>query len=323
MLPIRRPGRVVHGADLFEADALGLFSALGVDDDELVVAVRGDDEREVPPVRGPGPRGVDVAERLDVRIRVRAQQLTNDLPGVRVGQEEVRGEEVLLRDRRHVAPVRADGRRHVHGSPPVGRAEQEGSRLGRRGLALHEGEIVLGDLLLPAHGQRVRGHAQDLADRRLEADAQGAAVDLDDRVVPVRPSDVGPQRLPEAVGEVLRLSGHLLDRGQLVAPDGVPDPHRGEGVVTTHRQVLGHALDQPEGQRVQPLEPAAPPRLGDVVLEGVHQLVAQHVVGVPVRSGQGHDHPVLQGLGNAARTLADRRPTGCWSAGSRGGRRRG
>ena len=62
----------------------------------------------------------------------------------------------------------------------------------------------------------------------------------------------------------------------------------------SNRHVLSHTLDEPQGQGTQALEPAAAPRLSDVVLEGVDELVAQDVIGVPVRTGHRHDDAVLQ-----------------------------
>ena len=68
---------------------------------------------------------------------------------------------------------------------------------------------------------------------------------------------------------------------------------------------------------------AAAALLQDVVLEDVHQLVAEHVVGVLVVAGEGQDHARPQPLGDAAGPLADQPAGSPSSAGSRPGRRRG
>jgi hypothetical protein len=51
--------------------------------------------------------------------------------------------------------------------------------------------------------------------------------------------------------------------------------------------------------------PSSHLRLGEVELEGVHQLVTEHVVGGSVRVGERHDDPVLQGFGHTAGALGD------------------
>ena len=96
-----------------------------------------------------------------------------------------------------------------------------------------------------------------------------------------------------------------MDRRQLVPADGVANPHRGEWVVTADREVFGHALDEPERQTCETLKAAAASRLGDVVLERVHELVSEHVVSIPIRARERHDHPVLQRFGHTTGAFAD------------------
>ena len=70
---------------------------------------------------------------------------------------------------------------------------------------------------------------------------------------------------------------------------GVAHPHRRERILAAEREVLGHTFDEPERQRVEAHQSAARRALGDVVLEDVHELVAEHVIVVGVDAGERHD----------------------------------
>ena len=78
--------------------------------------------------------------------------------------------------------------------------------------------------------------------------------------------------------------------------------------IGSERQVLGHAFDEPERQRLQarsyrpPLHVGLP---GHVVLERVHQLVPQHVIGLGKPARKRQDHAALGAFGHAAGALAD------------------
>ena len=154
----------------------------------------------------------------------------------------------------------------------------------------------------PVLRQRVGADAEHAADSFLEADAQRRAVDVDHGAVAPAAADVRPQRLPVAIREEARVVGELLDRREVVALGRVAQPHRRERIVASEREVLGHALDQPERQGAEPRE-AARSRLGDAVLEDVHELVAEHVIVVRVDAGERHDDAGAQPLGHAARAL--------------------
>ena len=74
------------------------------------------------------------------------------------------------------------------------------------------------------------------------------------------------------------------------------------------REVLGHPLDEPQRQprRAGLDEPRSRSAVaGDVELEGVHQLVPDHVVGLPERAGERQHDPALEELGDAAGPLAE------------------
>jgi hypothetical protein len=93
--------------------------------------------------------------------------------------------------------------------------------------------------------------------------------------------------------------------GRLLPPGRLAHPHRRVRILRTDGQVLGHSLDEPQRQPQRAGHVGADVGAGDVVLERVHQLVAEHVVGRLERAGKRQHDPPLEGLGHAARPLAD------------------
>jgi hypothetical protein len=75
-------------------------------------------------------------------------------------------------------------------------------------------------------------------------------------------------------------------------------------VFGTLRQILRHALDEPQRQAVQPAAGGAAPHARDVVLERVDQFVTQHVIGLRQRRAERQDDAAFQAFGHAARALA-------------------
>ncbi len=74
------------------------------------------------------------------------------------------------------------------------------------------------------------------------------------------------------------------------------------------RQILGHALDEPQGDAQGGIVAAGlvGVALGhDVVLEGVDELVADDVVGLGQGGAVGQDDPALERFRDAARALAE------------------
>ena len=137
-------------------------------------------------------------------------------------------------------------------------------------------------------------------------------------VVAVAAGDVGPERLSPAIGEVTAVV-EILDGGQAVdapllvlaillveRPGGVAQPHRGVRIDWPQREVLGHALDEP--QRDLRGAVLARRRVGvrrHVELEGVDELVAEDVIGVGERSAERQHDAAAQRLGDAAGALAE------------------
>ena len=140
---------------------------------------------------------------------------------------------------------------------------------------------------------------------------------------PHRAADVRPERLAPAIGEVLRVV-QLLDRtAACLLLRRVAQPHRGVRIDRTERQVLRHAFDEPERQAFGPVLPGCGVRVRrHVELERVHQLVADHVIGVGERAAERQDDPPPQRLGDAAGAFAELALNRCWSARSRRARRR-
>ena len=120
---------------------------------------------------------------------------------------------------------------------------------------------------------------------------------------PNRAADIGPEGVAVAIREVARVV-QLVDVGQLLAAGRLAHPHRRMRIDRADRQVLGHALDEPQRQIQGAAVAGADVGVGDVVLERMDQLVAEHVVGELDRTGQRqHDTPLV-GFGDTAGSLA-------------------
>ena len=304
LAPVGRPRRVLERPQPLDLDPLQT-TALDVHDRQLVIPAGHHHEGESAAVRSPGTAGVHVADAVDVR-RLVPLQGSQHPPGLHIGEVEVHREEVPLGPVDDVAPVRTEGRGDVHAPSTALLAQQHVPGLVGVGPASHHRPVLGLHGVPPLRGDAVLRQPEHLVDGVLPTDLQAGAVELRDRLVPVDPAEIGDEPLAEAVGEVLAVAGHLHQVRLLVPVEVVPEPHGGVGVLAPERQVLRGALEQPEGQRRQPHHPGAGLTLRDVVLEGVHQFVAEHRVRLPVGGGQRHDHPILERLGDPAGALADR-----------------
>jgi len=160
---------------------------------------------------------------------------------------------------------------------------------------------------VPLLHEGVRSRTRDLREGvRHVARAAGRPQHVADRLVAVARGQVGEKRLAVAVREVARIL-ELAEVREPVLAGRVPEPHRRVRVDGTERQVFRHAFDEPQRQargRGNGREPT-PPLPRDVVLKGVHQLVAEHMIRLREGPREGHHDPPLQGFGDAARALAD------------------
>ena len=156
--------------------------------------------------------------------------------------------------------------------------------------------------------------AEDLAHHVVHVvGASGGAQHLPHDGIAPASRHVGPERLTPPVREevgVLEIADARKTVLLLVALgllDRVAHPHRGVGIDRAEREVFGHALDEPQGHpdrgghRALAHRPDVP---GDVELEGVDQLVAEHVIGLGQRPRhRQHDAP-LEDLRDSACPLA-------------------
>ena len=250
-----------------------------------------------------------IASKCGIALALR--QLAEHLARARVGDEEVDREEIALGEERDTRAVRGQHGGQVHLARVDVRRQHALPRRGGSVAALEERLIVVLRGGHPDEAQRVRVRGEDRARADVDAFGSHRLVELRHPRVAPAPADEGPERVAPAIREEARVAPQVLDLGELVVEDRVPQPHRRVRVLASDRQVLGQPLDDPERQALEPLL-AARHRdlLGDVVLERVHELVAQHVVRVAHRLGERHDDPVLEALREPARRLREGRGRG-------------
>ena len=305
LLPVGRPGRrrePVQG----QRDTAHLLVLFHVEDHEVVAVPMLGRDGEVAAVRRERARRVDEAQALVVARQGGLHQAPQHLARLRVGEIEIDEERVLLAE--------------VGDLPPVGRERGGNVQRPLRALAREQrlrdaaGAVVVGELwqvrglhrVAPAADQLVQRHADDALERALDARRGGRLQDLADRLVAPLFPDVGPDRVPEVIGEHLVIA-QLLQRGEVALHRRVPQPHGGVVVDRSHREILRHAFHEPQG-RVDVhvgLDAGADATPAEhVVLELVHHFVADDVLQLFVRARERQHHAVLEELGEAARLLA-------------------
>lgn len=120
------------------------------------------------------------------------------------------------------------------------------------------------------------------------------------RVVAPGPGDVRPERVAVSVGEEIRVV-EPVDTRHLLASGRIANPHRGVGVDRSEREVFGHSFDEPQRKHHHTRTLRVPLRVaprGHVVLERVHQLVAEDVIGLGQAAREGHDDAPLVHFGH-------------------------
>jgi len=232
--PVRGPRGAADRFPRVEADPFAHLPLVHVEDGEDVVPFARHDVRQAAAVGRPGPRRVEEAERVEVRIGVGAGQFPEDLPRLRVGQEELDREDVLLGEEDDVAPVGAQDGGDVHAAGAgLLREEDFGERL--RGLpGLGDGQFARLRRFLPARRERVDRDAQGVRHAALQPERADAAEERRDDAVPPGASHEGPEGVAEAVGEVARIA-QLLHGRELVPQDRIAHPHRGQRVAPADR----------------------------------------------------------------------------------------
>ena len=263
---------------------------------------------EVAPVRRECPGRVDEAQALVVAVERGFGEPPQHVSGLAVGEVEVHEERVALAEVGDRLPVGGQRRREVQ------RALR--SLLGQERLRDAPRAIVLGELgqeggldgVPPLVRQVVERHPQRAPERPLDAACRGGLENLADHLVAPTLAHVRPDGVTEPIGENPRVVGELLDGREMPFQRRVPQPHRGVRIERADRQVLRHALHEPQrgvhvDQRLHPRADAAATE--HVVLELVDHLVADHVLELFVRPREREDHPVLEELRDAAGALAD------------------
>ena len=243
-----------------------------------------------------------------MRIDVGTAHTVENLARVRAGDVEVDRKQAALREEGDLAPVGTERGRHVQFAAQAARlGDQVRDVSGRRRIRRH----LLREppeRRMPFVRQLVGLHAEvDLDGRFGRARARRVAQQPAHHLVAPASRHVGPERLAPAVGEVLGVV-EILDARQLFLQDRVPHPERRVRIERTERQVLRHALDEPERQPLCAREPAAPAALArrrDVELERVDQFMSDHVIGVGERPAERQDDAAANRFGHAAGAFAD------------------
>ena len=307
LLAVGRPGgrrEPVEG----HLDAPHLLAPLGVEDDQVILVLVLRRDREVAAVGGVGARRVDEAQALVVVVERRLHQTAQHPPRLRVGEVEIDEEGIPLPEEGDLASVRGEGWREMQ--RPVGALLRE------QGLRDAAGAVVLAQLgevgrlhgVPPLVRELIEREPEGALERPRHAARRRGLEDFADHLVAPLLADVGPQGVPEAIGEDPRIVGELLDRGEVPLERRVPQPHGRVGVDGADREVLRHPLHEPE-RRVdaddRPDAGAGAAVTEHVVLELVHHLVLHHVLELGVGAREWQHHAVLEELRDAARRFAD------------------
>ena len=251
---------------------------------------------------------MDELQTLEVGVDRVVRQAPLDLPGVRVGEEHFDREEVALRDVDDLVAIGTERGTQVQ-LPLLRRLVDHTAPVFVRRVRLLSGVREVGlEFVPPAVREFADRDLEDGLDRRELVGARREVQDPADLVVPERAADIGPEGVPVAVGEELRVA-EVLDRGEPVLEvQPVPHPHRREGVDGSDREVLGHPLDEPQREPegswdIEAGPPCPLPR--HVELEGVHQFVAEQMIRLVERHHHRHHEASLQDLGEALGPLVD------------------
>ena len=300
---VGRPGGVEDLPDLGQPDLALYPVVLHVEHREQRLTLAHGAEGEALARGVPRAGRVDELEALVMRVERRLDDPPQHLARARLGEVEVDREEVLLREEDQLPAVGAECRRDVEPGMAVAAHQQPPVRVRRLGL-LRQSAVVGLDRGVPAERQRVGADAGDREQRALGvAGPPRLPQDLPDDLVAEVAGDERPECLSVAVGEKARVV-QLVDRGKLVTLRGVAQPHGRVRIHGAEREVLRHPLDEPQRQ-ARGARDAEPPLAlpGDVELEGVHQLVANHVVRLRERPGERQHDAALEDLRHPARAL--------------------
>ena len=312
LAPVGRPARTDHG---LEGKVEPAFDRRSIDahDVEDVAPAPLAGERDPPSVGREGALRVEQAQLLEIGVRRARRQPRDALAGVRVGEPEIdehlTARDTAVREKRDPRAVARQRRGEEDGAVGDARREQRLRELARPVERPDHRQQSILEILAPLIAEVLERFAELALERALDADGRHRAHDLPDGLVAPLLPDVRPEGVTVSVREVLvGLIGHLLDRRDVAVQRRVAHPAVGQRARRTERQVLGHALGEPErrqklGERLHAVARLAARE--DVVLERVDHLVREHVLEAAVVAGEVQQHPVAERLRHAAGALAE------------------
>ena len=134
--------------------------------------------------------------------------------------------------------------------PPVAIGHEGAGEVGRHLCDLGDRAVGLELGGVPLFRQGLAVDFEDLFDRRLVrglTTSRGPEHQTHD-IVTVFPTDIGPERVAVAIGEVARVV-QIVDFRQPLAPGSFAHPHGRMRIDGPQRQVFSHTLDEPKRQR--------------------------------------------------------------------------
>jgi hypothetical protein len=232
-------------------------------------------------VRTPRTGRVEELQTLEVRIGRRLRELPLNATRLAIGDKQVEREKISLREERDHAAVRTDAWANVVAAAAIALIDERLRLTFKRRLLRDHCLRQIPNGLVPISGEGVRVCPQlPREPDEIIAWIRRSPHERGNHSIAVLRSDERPERMAPAVREILRVV-EVLDLGQLLANGGVAKPHSGLGINRSQREVLGHALDEPErkiddarrrGRRVAWVVAR------HVELEGMDQFVAEHMI---------------------------------------------
>jgi hypothetical protein len=246
-----------------------------------------------------------------VGVEVRAaHEPSKNLAGLGIREVELDVQVPELRHEGEAAAVRRNSGSQVHAAAASRSRDDRTGDLARFLVLSHERKVGAADRRLPFLTDLVERGVQNPLERvRIRYALTHLLEDLPDHRIAPAAADVRPERVTPAVGEEPAVPRHLLDGGDPSGQRRVAEPHRRMRRYRPDREVFGHPLDEPERCLEPPsrgLDAAArSAEAGDVVLEGVDQLVTDQVIRFLHRVHERHHDPLLERLRDALHAFAD------------------
>ncbi len=300
---VRRPDGARHPLQT-RIDAGGGAPAPDVEEVQNVPPLTHGGEGEVSPVGREAALRVQDAQFLEVRIERALHQPADPAAGLRVGEPEIDEHlapgKAAVRQKGDPLAIRGERRREedLTTASPVGQQLRGETTWPLE--AGDSGQIGVLELLPPFLGEIFGAPAGLAAHRAVDADVWQRAENAADRLIAVLGADERHERVSETVRvEAVGSERHLLDRREVPVHRCVAHHRVQVRVIGADREVLRGPLHEPEWRLNlrQRLESRSRLAAGEqVVLEGVHELVHQHLLETRVVAGEGEQHAVAQRL---------------------------